>query len=108
MGNFSNFDLFCVPVATTIVNTCQPPPPVPSYPQVLHRLSKVVDNFSLPVDNFGGNIGMVCAWVDKCVDLCWTLELAQLLLRDPFISRAHATSMERHWQSIVQMCEYLL
>jgi len=25
------------------------------------------------VDNFGGNIGMVCAWVDKCVDLCWTL-----------------------------------
>ena len=53
MGNFPNFDLFCAPVATTIVNTCQSPSPVPSYPQVLHRLSKVVDNFSLPVDNFG-------------------------------------------------------
>ena len=63
-------------------NTCQPPPPVSSYPQVLHRLSKVVDNSSLPVDNFrvcgqpvdnfGGNIGTEIAWVDKCVDLCWS------------------------------------
>ena len=46
------------------------------------------------MDNFGGNIGMVCAWVDKCVDLCWTLELVWFLLRELSISRAHATSTE--------------
>lgn len=46
-----------------------------------------------------GKTGMGFAWVDKCGDLCWFLwsqpeltKLAQLLLRDLFITRTHATS----------------
>jgi hypothetical protein len=48
-----------------------------------------------------GQLGMMFAWVDKCVSLCWSLwsqpeliKLARLLLRELSISRAHATSIQ--------------
>ena len=37
--------------------------------------------------------------------LCWTHRLARVLLRELFITRAHAISTEQHRQSIVYLCE---
>ena len=47
-----------------------------------------------------GQLGMGFAWVDKCVDLCWTFG-------PTFISRVCATNIQHGPWSIVQMCEYL-
>lgn len=88
-------------------NTCQPLP----RSKVIHRFSKGVGNLW---------ITYVCLWITLGSTLARSLlvltsvcayvgphRLAWVLLRELFITRAHATSTERHWRSIVCLCEYL-
>ena len=102
MGNFPNFDLFCVPVATTKVKQMSTPPPGP---KVIHKLHTRRDNLWI---TWGATLarfvhGLTSVWT--CVG---PHRLARLLLRELSITRAHATSIRQPRRAIVYLWYYLL